>query len=115
MHKLARAASGQAVQGNNWTKFAKPTIKRGQTAYPKTSADKERLGIRWDYDGEITIDGTIYHKFQMQPNAGKVPSSIKRWREANGGTHAVMANVLVKKDGTKEDVEEALEATIDQI
>jgi len=46
----------------------------------------------------------------MQPNAGNdIPSTIKNWRDANGGTHAGMANVLAKKDGTKEDVEAALE------
>ena len=46
--------------------------------------------------------------FAQQANAGKVPSSIKQWRESNGGTHAVMATGYVKKDGTKEDVEKGL-------
>ena len=54
----------------------------------------------------------VYHKFQMQPNSGKVPSSIKRWRESHGGTHAVMATALAKKDGSKKDAEKGLnEAT----
>ena len=52
----------------------------------------------------------------MQPNAGtKIPSSIKQWREKNGGTHAVMANVYVKKDGTKEDAQTSLENAINQV
>lgn len=69
--------------------------------------DAERLQrVRWDYSGEIKRGDTVYHKFKLQPNAGKVPSTIKNWRDANGGTHAVMADVYVKKDGTKEDVEE---------
>jgi hypothetical protein len=38
----------------------------------------------------------------------EVPSTIKTWRDANGDVYAVMAKVLVKKDGTKEDVENAL-------
>lgn len=69
--------------------------------------DAERLQrVRWDYSGEIKRGDTVYHKFKLQPNAGKVPSTIKNWRDANGGTHAIMADVYVKKDGTKEDVEE---------
>ncbi|KAK0466504.1 hypothetical protein IW261DRAFT_1574576 [Armillaria novae-zelandiae] len=49
------------------------------------------------------------------PNAGKIPTSIKNWREANGGTHVVMADVYVKKDGTKADAEAALQAAIDEV
>jgi len=45
--------------------------------------------------------------FKMQPNAGKIPSSIKAWRNENG-TDAVMARVLVKKGVTKKEVEAAL-------
>ncbi|KAH7931314.1 hypothetical protein BV22DRAFT_1115669 [Leucogyrophana mollusca] len=115
MKKILRTATTHAVNGKTWQKFTKPTVGRGKTVYPKKEAEQEQLGVRWDYDGEIISDGTVYHKFQMQPNAGKVPSTIKQWREANGGTHAVMANAYVKKDGTKEDVEEGLKAAIDQV
>lgn len=45
----------------------------------------------------------------MQPNAGKIPSFIKKWRGQDSGTHSVMANALVKKGGTQEDVKKALE------
>jgi hypothetical protein len=56
------------------------------------------LGVRWDYDGEVSkTDGVYKSKFQMQPNAGKIPFSIQQWMEKNGGTHAVMATALVKK------------------
>lgn len=66
--------------------------------------------MRYDYDGEVTKGGLECHKYNVQPNAGiDVPSSIKRWREKNGGTHSVMTSVYVKKDGSKEDVEKALE------
>ncbi|KAG2115176.1 uncharacterized protein F5147DRAFT_769636 [Suillus discolor] len=70
------------------------------------------------------VDGKAWQKLanptagrgkMLQANAGKVPSTIKQWREANGGTHAVMADVFVKKDGTKEDVEEGLEAAINYV
>ena len=101
--------SDSVVSSNGWKKLARPTVGRGSTAYPKDPAEQQRLGVRYDYDGEITRDGTVYHKFQMQPNAGNdIPSTIKKWRDANGGTHAVMTKVFVKKDGTKEDVESAL-------
>lgn len=67
------------------------------------------------HDDEVNkADGT-YHKFQLQPNAGKVPSSIKQWRDVNGGTHAVMATSYVKKDGTKEDVEKALKDAAESV
>lgn len=116
MKKILRTAAAKAVNGNAWQKFSNPTAGRGKTVFPKKDSEQEQLGVRWDYDGEITSEeGTIYHKFQLQPNAGNVPSTIKRWREANGGTHAVMADVLVKKDGTKKDVEEGLETAIDQV
>ena len=45
----------------------------------------------------------------MQPNAGKIPSSIEEWKKKHGGTHAVMATALVKKGGTKDDVRFSLE------
>jgi hypothetical protein len=48
----------------------------------------------------------------MQANGGKVPSIIKSWRESHGGTYAVIATALVKKDGTKEDVEKGLNDAI---
>ena len=35
------------------------------------------------------------HMFKMQPNAGKMPLSIKTWRDKYG-TDAAMATVLVK-------------------
>jgi len=86
------------------------------TAYPKKPADQKRLGIRFDYDGDVTIDNTEYHKYEMQPNAGNdIPARIRRWREANGGTHAVMASVYVKKGGTKKDVEEGLRKANDEV
>jgi hypothetical protein len=110
MQKFLQKVSESVVSSNGWKKLASPTVGRGLTAYPKDSAEQQRLGVRYDYDGEMTgEDGTVYHKFQMQPNAGNdIPSTIKKWRDASGGTHAVMAKVLVKKDGNKEDVKDAL-------
>ena len=115
MFKSAKNAANKAVEGNGWKKFANPTASRGKTVFPKTSAQQQSLGVRWDYDGQVTRSDGIYHKFQMQPNSGNVPASIKQWREKNGGTHAVMADVFVKKDGTQQDVEEALKKGIDSI
>ncbi|KAJ5679387.1 hypothetical protein N7462_007631 [Penicillium macrosclerotiorum] len=97
--KRRRQVSGREC----WEEIRKPERGTRQDGFPKSQAEQERLGVRWDYDGEITEGDDLYHKFQMQPKAEKVPSSIKRWRESNGGTHAVMATALVKKDGSKED------------
>ncbi|KAN0118954.1 hypothetical protein V8E52_004726 [Russula decolorans] len=116
MKKILRTAVANAVEGNVWKKFSSPSVARGKTVFPQKSAEQERFGVRWDYDKEVTTtDGKVYHKFQLQPNAGKVPSTIKKWREENGGTHGVMADVFVKKDGTKDDVEEGLTAAIDKV
>jgi hypothetical protein len=108
--KIMRALIAEAVKGNTWQKFANPSAARGKTAFPKTPADQEKFGIRFDYDKEVTRDdGTVYHMFKMQFNAGKIPSSIKAWRDKKG-TDAVMATVLVKKGATVEEVEAALQA-----
>ena len=87
-------------------KFTRVSVNRGQTAFPKAPRDLENLGIRCDYDGEIERGGILYNKFQIQPNAGKVNSTIRKWRERNGGTDAVMGVMYVKKDGSTEDVAE---------
>jgi hypothetical protein len=80
------------------------------------SKEQEKFGIRFDYDGTITQDGVSYHKFQVQPNAGKVPTSISNWMKRNGNsTHAVMADVLIKDGATENEVEEAVENAFDDI
>lgn len=110
MQKAFRNVTKKAVEGSNYTKFTQPKVSRGKTAFPSGSQLQKQLGVRYDYDGEVKKDGVDCHKFQVQPNAGDdIPSSIKKWRQDNGGAHQVMAVVYVKKDGTKNDVEEALD------
>ncbi|KAI4294142.1 hypothetical protein K525DRAFT_274584 [Schizophyllum commune Loenen D] len=107
----ARSHLNAILEGSTWTKFASPSVSRGKTAWPKTSRDQEKFGVRYDYDGELEIDGSLYHKFEMQVNSGdKIPSVLKQYRakQAKKGTHAVMANVYVVKDGGKDDVQAAL-------
>ena len=90
-------------------KFFKPSVSRGKTVWPKTSADLLRYGVRWDYDGIVTYEKEKCHKFQLQPNAGKIPSTIKQWRDKNGGTHAVIG-VMYIPVGTDPDGEVLEEA-----
>lgn len=78
-------------------KFFFPTAARGKTVWPKSPADLLRYGVRWDYDGIVTHDGKECHKFQLQPNAGRIPSTIRAWRDNNGGTHAVMGVMYIEK------------------
>lgn len=86
-------------------KFFSPTAARGKTVWPKSPADMLRYGVRWDYDGVITKDdGKEYHKFQLQPNAGKIPTSIKQWCDKHGGTHSVMTTLYILK-GTEPSAE----------
>ncbi|KAK2809203.1 hypothetical protein FQN50_004039 [Emmonsiellopsis sp. PD_5] len=78
-------------------KFFNPTAARGKTVWPKSPADLLRYGVRWDYDGVVTHNGKECHKFQLQPNAGKIPSTIRAWRDNNGGTHAVMGTMFIEQ------------------
>lgn len=107
MNKVFSKADGMIAEAAK--NFTSVSVNRGKTAFPKEPKDLETLGIRWDFDGEVTQDGQVFNKFQIQPNAGKVPSSIKDWREKNGGTHAVMGTMYVKKGGSEGDVQEAFE------
>ncbi|KAF2726657.1 hypothetical protein EJ04DRAFT_173934 [Polyplosphaeria fusca] len=107
MNKVFSKADGMLAEAAK--KFTSVSVNRGKTAFPKAPKDLESLGIRWDFDGEVTQGEQVYNKFQIQPNAGKIPSSIKDWREKNGGTHAVMGTMYVKKGGSKGDVQEAFE------
>jgi len=84
-------------------KLTNVSVSRGKTAWPKAPKDLENLGIRFDYDGEVVRDGVTYNKFQVQPNSGKIPSTVRDWRDKNGGTHAVMGVMYVKKNGGVDD------------
>lgn len=100
---------------NAWKKLVEPTVSRGKTAWPKSEADQLRYGIRFDYDGIVSVDGVDHYKFQCQPNNGRIPSSIKDWREKNGGTHAVMTTIQIKKGATEKEVREALDKAFKEV
>ena len=87
------------------------------TAYPKTQPDLERLGVHFDFAGTIEEDGKKFHRFQVQVNAGnKIPSSWKKWRETHPkGTHGIVVTIKVPDNGTKEDVEAALDAVDEEV
>lgn len=91
-----------------WERLGGPTVARGRTQWPKTQSELERLGVRFDYDGEVMENNQKYHKWQIQPNAGKIPSSWKEWRDRHGGTHAVIGIILVKDGATSDEVHEVL-------
>ncbi|KAI1975377.1 hypothetical protein LOZ53_003930 [Ophidiomyces ophidiicola] len=100
--------------GNIWKKFVNPTVRCGQTIYPPR-INQEEVGIQYDYNGEIMKESVVYHKYNIQPNAGKIKTAFKNWRDTNGDTHATMTSILVKKDGTKDDVKAAVEGAADLI
>jgi hypothetical protein len=112
MQKALRKVVAFVLVDNNWKMLTDPTLGRGITALPTAPVLQKRLGVHFDYDNKITKEDGTYCKFQMQPNAGDIPKSIKNWREAHGGTHSVMADVFVKKGGTKKDIEKALREAI---
>jgi hypothetical protein len=107
MNKIFLKASDAATAASK--EFTNVSVNRGKTAFPKAPKDLESLGIRFDFDGEIQRDGLTYKKFQVQPNSGKVPSGVRDWRDKNGGTHAVMGSLFVKKDGDADDVKTGFE------
>lgn len=112
MSKRAWKSVVDAVAGrepNAWKKLGKPTVDRGKTQWPKGTSELERQGVRFDYDGEVVQGDQKYHKWQVQPNAGKIPSSWENWRDKNGGTHAVIATFKVKDNATKDEVKQALD------
>ena len=75
MQRAFKPVVTDTLEGNNWHKLTEPSVDRGRTTFPRKPADQERLGVRFDYDGEDTgIGGTVYHKYQIQVNAGdKIP------------------------------------------
>lgn len=87
--KMLKKLPQTVISSGAWQKLANPGANRGGTEWPKKPADLERIGVRFDYGGEVTIDGVVHHKYQVQPNAGKIPSSLKKIRdESKKGTHA---------------------------
>ncbi len=81
MNKIFSKTEQTLVSSAVSKKFTSVTVSRGKTAWPKSEKDLTNFGIRFDFDGETTQDGVVYNKFQVQPNSGKVPSTVQRWRE----------------------------------
>ena len=110
MQSILKIVTKAAMEGYGWRKLLNPTMARGATAWPREGSEQKRLGVRYDFDGEVVVEGSVFYRYKLQVNAGRdIPSTLKQWREkAEGGTHAVMADVWVPKGGEKEDVEAAL-------
>lgn len=102
---------------NGYQKLVRPSVALHKTAFPKTAADLESLGVRFDFAGTIEENGKKFHKFQVQVNAGnRIPTSWKQWRQRHEkGTHGIVATVTIPDDGTKEDVRAALNAVDSEI
>jgi hypothetical protein len=102
---------------NGYKKLVRPSVALHKTAFPKTAADLESLGVRFDFAGTTEENGKKFHKFQVQVNAGnKIPTSWKQWRQKHEkGTHGIVATVKIPDGGTKEDVQAALDAVDSEI
>lgn len=109
--KAFKSLTSELMSNNMWMKLVDMTVGRSLTAYLREAKMQLKLGVRFDFDKTITHeDGTEYNMFKLQANARKIPSTIQAWRDKNGGTHAVIATVLIKKNGTTDDVKAAIEA-----
>ena len=102
---------------NGYKKLVRPSVALHGTAFPKTTADLESLGVRFDFAGTVEENGKKFHRFQVQVNSGnKIPTSWKQWRQKHEkGTHGIVATVKVPDGGTKEDVQAALDAVDSEI
>ncbi|KAL8726442.1 MAG: hypothetical protein Q9166_006720 [cf. Caloplaca sp. 2 TL-2023] len=112
-----------ALEGNTWQKLATCKVNPGVAAWPKGAQNQTRIGVRFDYECDVVVtedkpDGstisTTYHQYDVQPNAGDIPTTPKAFRDKHG-THATMAKALIKKDGTKEDVELGIKELIEAL
>ncbi|KAA6406458.1 MAG: hypothetical protein FRX48_09729 [Lasallia pustulata] len=87
-----------AILQRGYQKLLRPTVVLHKTAYPKTQPELERLGVRFDFAGTVEEDGKKLHRFQVQD-----------------GTHGIVATIKVPDNGTKEDVEAALNAVDEDV
>lgn len=111
MSKLDKAIkeTGKFMLENS-EKLLQVTITRDATVIPHDAKRQERYDLRLDFDDTVTAeDGTIYNKFQVQPNTEDIPYPIKNWRQAHGGTHRKLGDLYVKERGSQEDVNEGFE------
>lgn len=97
MKKFQKPILKEVSQG--WKKLTNVKVPMGRTALPTSPKKMEPVGVRFDFAGEIEKDKQLFNKYKIQPNAGKVSSSIREWRDKNGGTHGVMTEIDIKKDG----------------
>ncbi|GLA67397.1 hypothetical protein AtubIFM54640_010715 [Aspergillus tubingensis] len=89
---------------DGYKKLIRPTVPVHKTAFPKTTPELEKLGVRFDYAGTIEEDEKKFHRFQVQ------------WRQKHKeGTHGNVATIKVPDGGTKEDVQAALDAVDKEI
>jgi hypothetical protein len=63
------------LSGGSWKNLTNPSVDRGQTtAWPGSSTDQARLGVRLDYDGKATSFRMDHYKYNVQANTGPIPS-----------------------------------------
>lgn len=74
-------------------KFFAPKVGRGKTIWPLTDKQLLRYGFWWDFDGVFTKEEGDFFKYQLQLNAGKIPSTLALWRKTIGGTHATLTSM----------------------
>ncbi|KAJ5481519.1 hypothetical protein N7475_000331 [Penicillium sp. IBT 31633x] len=91
---------------NGYKKLVRPSVTLHKTAFPKTAADLESLGVRFDFVGTIEENRKKFHRFQVQ----------KQWRQKHEkGTHGIVITIKIPDGGTKEDVQAALDAVDSEI
>lgn len=112
MRALRQKVKRTLLDGKGWEKLARVTVKEGEIAQPTNPLKRTELGVRFIYIGQAVCEDGIYNRFFMKPNAGNIETTLKKWRDRRGqasGAHATMAEMLVKRNGDKKDVEKAID------
>ncbi|KAL8919756.1 MAG: hypothetical protein Q9208_006622 [Pyrenodesmia sp. 3 TL-2023] len=124
MKKAVGKVRDMSLEKNVYKKFTEPKVAMGKTTWPPPN-QQETVGIRADSAGErvvkeevvtkdpvtqeevVTTEDVTYNDFNIQCNSGNIPSFWQLKRKEVGGTHADVAVMTVKKDGTRDDVDKA--------
>ncbi|EKV18925.1 hypothetical protein PDIG_06400 [Penicillium digitatum PHI26] len=99
-NKWSKIKDAVLTHANGYKKLVRPSVALHKTAFPKTAADLESLGVRFDFAGTIEEDPNFLEAVETKTRKG---------------THGIVATVKIPDGGTKEDVQAALDAVDSEI
>ena len=118
MQALCEKLKRTLLDGKGWEKLTRVTVKEGEIAQPTNPLKRTELGVRFIYIGQVVCEDGIYNRFFMKPNAGNIQTTLKKWRNWRGqasGAHTTMAEMFVKRNGSKKDVEKGIDRVTEEV